>query len=145
MDLINRISENFSESAHLKLQSMDALAAPIAAAAERMVQCLRQDGKILACDSPKNLKRTISRNSTFSIETTPFGDVDGLSALRGVTGYSAETVSDRSIMKLVVDDESAISDIISYLTQRNAKIISFSKNEPTLEDVFIKMVGRGLE
>ena len=49
MDLINRISENFSESAHLKLQSMDALAGPIAAAAERMVQCLRTDGKILAC------------------------------------------------------------------------------------------------
>ena len=49
MDLISRISENFSESAHLKLQSMDALAGPIAEAAERMVQCLRQDGKILAC------------------------------------------------------------------------------------------------
>jgi D-sedoheptulose 7-phosphate isomerase len=49
MDLINRISENFSESAHLKLQSMDALARPIAAAAERMVQCLKNDGKILAC------------------------------------------------------------------------------------------------
>jgi D-sedoheptulose 7-phosphate isomerase len=49
MDLISRISENFSESAHVKLQSMDALAQPIAAAAERMVQCLRQDGKIMAC------------------------------------------------------------------------------------------------
>ena len=49
MDLINRISENFSESAHLKLQSMDALAGPIAAAAEHMVQCLRRDGKIMAC------------------------------------------------------------------------------------------------
>jgi D-sedoheptulose 7-phosphate isomerase len=49
MDLISRISENFSESAHLKLQSMDALAKPFAAAAERMVQCLRADGKILAC------------------------------------------------------------------------------------------------
>ncbi|MGZ8156681.1 MAG: phosphoheptose isomerase [Burkholderiales bacterium] len=49
MDLISRISENFSESAHLKLQSMDALAAPIASAAERMVQCLKRDGKILAC------------------------------------------------------------------------------------------------
>jgi D-sedoheptulose 7-phosphate isomerase len=49
MDLVNRISENFSESAHLKLQSMDALARPIAAGAERMVQCLRLDGKILAC------------------------------------------------------------------------------------------------
>lgn len=49
MDLIRRISENFSESAHLKLQSMDALAPYIAAAAERMVRCLREDGKILAC------------------------------------------------------------------------------------------------
>jgi D-sedoheptulose 7-phosphate isomerase len=49
MNLINRISENFSESAHLKLQCMDALAGPIAATAERMVQCLRQDGKILVC------------------------------------------------------------------------------------------------
>ena len=49
MDLISRISENFSESAHLKLQSMDALAGPIAAAAKRMAQCLRGDGKILAC------------------------------------------------------------------------------------------------
>ncbi|MDB5903993.1 MAG: phosphoheptose isomerase [Betaproteobacteria bacterium] len=49
MDLISRISENFSESAHLKLQSMDVLAGPIAAAAERMVQCLKRDGKILAC------------------------------------------------------------------------------------------------
>jgi D-sedoheptulose 7-phosphate isomerase len=49
MDLISRISENFSESAHLKLQCMDALAGPIASAAERMVQCLNHDGKILAC------------------------------------------------------------------------------------------------
>ena len=49
MDLVSRISENFSESAHLKLQCMDALAGPLAAAAGRMVQCLRDDGKILAC------------------------------------------------------------------------------------------------
>jgi len=49
VDLITRITENFSESAHLKLQSMDALAGPIAAAAERMVQCLKSDGKIMSC------------------------------------------------------------------------------------------------
>jgi D-sedoheptulose 7-phosphate isomerase len=49
VDLITRISENFSESAHLKLQSMDALARPIAAAAEHMVQCLKSDRKIMSC------------------------------------------------------------------------------------------------
>ena len=49
MDLIARISGHFSDSAHLKLQAMDALATPIASAAERMVQCLMRDGKILSC------------------------------------------------------------------------------------------------
>ncbi len=49
MDLISRVTENFSESAHLKLECMDALAGPIAAAAQRMVDCLKDDGKILAC------------------------------------------------------------------------------------------------
>jgi D-sedoheptulose 7-phosphate isomerase len=49
MDIIRRIGQNFSESARLKLQSMDTLAAPIAAAAECMVQCLKLDGKILVC------------------------------------------------------------------------------------------------
>lgn len=49
MDLISRIGGHFSESAHLKLQSIDVLAAPIAAAAERIVQALRHDGKVLAC------------------------------------------------------------------------------------------------
>jgi D-sedoheptulose 7-phosphate isomerase len=49
MDLIRRISENFSESAHLKLSSMDALAPVIASAAQQMVACLKNDGKILAC------------------------------------------------------------------------------------------------
>lgn len=49
MDLISRIGENFSESAHLKLQCMDALGAPIADAVRRMVDCLQNDGKILSC------------------------------------------------------------------------------------------------
>lgn len=49
MDLVSRVVEHFSESAHLKLECMDALAPPIAAAAQLMVDCLKADGKILTC------------------------------------------------------------------------------------------------
>lgn len=49
MDIVNRITNHFSESAHLKLQAMDHLAPSIAAAAECMVKCLMSDGKILSC------------------------------------------------------------------------------------------------
>lgn len=49
MDLTGRISGHFSESARLKLESVAVLAAPIARAAEIMVQCLINDGKIMSC------------------------------------------------------------------------------------------------
>src|SRR5215831_15750729 len=49
MDLISRISNHFNDSAHLKLEMASVLAAPIALAAERIVQCLLSEGKVLAC------------------------------------------------------------------------------------------------
>lgn len=49
MDLIARISHHFTDSAHHQLQVTDLLAPIIAAAAQRMVQCLLADGKILSC------------------------------------------------------------------------------------------------
>jgi D-sedoheptulose 7-phosphate isomerase len=49
MDLIKRINQHFTDSAELKLKAMDVLAKPLATAAERMVECLMQEGKILSC------------------------------------------------------------------------------------------------
>ncbi|THF61910.1 phosphoheptose isomerase [Pseudothauera nasutitermitis] len=49
MDLIERISRQFQDSAQTKLAAVDALAAPLADAIEAMTQCLLNNGKILAC------------------------------------------------------------------------------------------------
>ena len=49
MDLIARMTRHFQESAQLKVALAQVLAAPIAMAAERMVQCLLTEGKILVC------------------------------------------------------------------------------------------------
>lgn len=49
MTLTARISKHFDDSAQLKLQSKKVLAKPIADAAQAMVTCLMNDGKILAC------------------------------------------------------------------------------------------------
>lgn len=49
MDLISRISQQFSDSAHTKLAAVEILAAPIAGAVEVMVGSLIGNGKILAC------------------------------------------------------------------------------------------------
>jgi D-sedoheptulose 7-phosphate isomerase len=49
MDLVTRITQHFTDSAHLKLQALEVLAEPIAKASERMVQCLMSEGKIMSC------------------------------------------------------------------------------------------------
>ena len=49
MSLTTRIGKHFDDSAQTKLQSKKALAKPIADAAQAMVACLMNDGKILAC------------------------------------------------------------------------------------------------
>ena len=49
MDLQQRVKGHFAASIAAKQQAVEVLAAPIAQAAERMVQCLLAEGKILAC------------------------------------------------------------------------------------------------
>lgn len=49
MDLQSRISQHFHDSAELKIQAVEVLAGPIQRAAERMVHCLMNEGKVLAC------------------------------------------------------------------------------------------------
>lgn len=49
MPLTARISKHFDDSAQLKLQSKEILAQPIAAAAQAIVTCLLNDGKVLIC------------------------------------------------------------------------------------------------
>lgn len=49
MTLTSRISKHFDDSAEVKLQSKKVLAKPIAEAAQALVTCLLNDGKVLAC------------------------------------------------------------------------------------------------
>jgi D-sedoheptulose 7-phosphate isomerase len=49
MDLIARVAQHFEDSANTKLDAVDLMAAPIAAAIEAMTGCLLAGCKILAC------------------------------------------------------------------------------------------------
>jgi D-sedoheptulose 7-phosphate isomerase len=49
MDLLGRINQHFADSARLKLQAVGVLADPLRIGAEKMFQCLMNEGKILSC------------------------------------------------------------------------------------------------
>ncbi len=49
MNLVDRVRNQFAESAQTKLAAVEAMAGPIAAAVEAMANCLAGGGKIMAC------------------------------------------------------------------------------------------------
>ena len=105
------------------------------------------DGRILACDTPDNLKKMVKMNTTLTLSVSGIGEVDGFDGIPGLHSYSSTRDSESSSTKLrfVLEDESCVSDIVSKVVSKGSRITSLQKTEPTLEDVFIKLVGRGLE
>ncbi len=101
-------------------------------------------GRIVAVDTPAGLKRRAGSGSSFLIETTPF-DPEPIRSLPGVRGLTARPAEGHMSVRLALDDESVIADVISSIVSSGAKVIGLSKNEPTLEDAFMHLVGRGLE
>jgi ABC-2 type transport system ATP-binding protein len=102
-------------------------------------------GRILACDTPYNLKRSLDRLISYEIETSALERSEEIGAIPGVRGIAAESLEQGLRLRVQVEEEAAISDIVSMIVGRGAKILSMSKRESTLEDVFINLVGRGLE
>ena len=102
-------------------------------------------GRILACDTPPRLKRMVAKDSTFTITTSPCPCIEEIGRMPGVKGFSARGDGTNEEVRFVLEDEAVISDIISFITSKGAKVVSLAKTEPTLEDVFIQLVGRGLE
>jgi len=105
------------------------------------------DGKILACDTPENLKKIVKMNRTFKLDVTSLEDKANFGTLPGVENFTFLDDAERNqtSLRFILTDESAISDIVSEVLRKGSKILSLQKTEPTLEDVFIKMVGKGFE
>ena len=105
------------------------------------------DGKILACDAPDTLKKLVKTSTMLKIDVTLLNNKSVLDKIPGVEKftYTDDPASNLTSLKFVLQDESAVSDIVSEIVHSGAKILALRKTEPTLEDVFIKMVGKGFE
>src|SRR5438132_417634 len=104
-------------------------------------------GKILACDTPENLKRMIHTQTTFRLEVDPLQDTSTFQRMDGVVNFSLrdDASKNRTELTFILENEAPVAEILSAITAQGAKVHALRKTEPTLEDVFISMVGRGFE
>ncbi|MEW6083482.1 MAG: ABC transporter ATP-binding protein [Chloroflexota bacterium] len=104
-------------------------------------------GKVLACDTPANLKRKLQRDAIFEIETSPLNgwSPSKLEEQPEVRKAALTETDGGAKLELILAEESALASVINVLTQKNIKVTRLTKREPTLEDVFMDLVGARME
>ena len=108
-------------------------------------------GRILAIGSPEELKRRVQRESIFRLELDHLvGGAAAIAKLPGVVSASeaAAAAPDAGarqtvVMNLVLEDDGALGQVVGALARTGSEILGLRKSEPTLEDVFVELVGRG--
>ena len=103
------------------------------------------NGSIVACETPQTLKASMEKSIVVRIEVKNSSPTLSFESVKGIIGSSVDSNSDGiAKIKVVLDSESRIPDLVSHLANNGCKMISINTSEPSLEDVYIKYVGRGI-
>jgi ABC-2 type transport system ATP-binding protein len=100
-------------------------------------------GKVLACDAPATLKKTLQRDVIFHLDVSPLknGASGAIESLAGVRKAIHVPKDGSSELDLILEDDHIISGVINTLSTHGASVLNLQKREPTLEDVFVDLVG----
>ncbi len=104
-------------------------------------------GKVLACDTPSALKHTLQSDIIFQINVSaplPL-DEEAMCGINGVHNFHQKQGIDGLKLELILKEEAALAEVIHEISRQESRILRLEKREPTLEDVFVKLVGQRME
>jgi ABC-2 type transport system ATP-binding protein len=101
-------------------------------------------GKILALDSPAELKRSVGADTIVTVKSD--GDHEALASVleRSVQGVTRARVVDDGVELHVKGSERIIPRVVAAAEEGGIDLIDLSVTEPTLETVFINLTGKDL-
>jgi len=103
-------------------------------------------GKVLACDSPAVLKHRLQQDAIFRLEVSPLNGL-GLGVLESLPGVKKLIHHEKdggATLEFILAEEPVLGSVVNALTAKNVQILNLQKREPTLEDVFVDLVGRSM-
>jgi ABC-2 type transport system ATP-binding protein len=104
-------------------------------------------GRVLACDSPATLKRRLQADALFRIEVSPLNGlgVERFESIAGVRKVVHHPQDGSALLEFILAQDDVLASVVNTLTAANIRILNLQKHEPTLEDVFVDLVGRSME
>jgi len=104
-------------------------------------------GQVLACDTPARLKQDLQHEAIFqvSLQTPQKLDPQAIRDLPGVNRLGLWEEDGSTRLEISLAEEAALSGVVAAFTAQQGRILSLQKREPTLEDVFMALVGQRME
>ncbi len=103
-------------------------------------------GRILACGAPATLKRGLQSEAIYRLRIADLADAQGAVADRPDVSRFAQTIHDDHIeVDLILSGDGALTDVLGSLQTAGGHLLSLEKRQPTLEDVFLHVVGHGFD
>ena len=105
-------------------------------------------GRVLTCDSPAALRRKVQGGQHVELEVrSADGHDPDLSSLAGIQAAWGAPHPERGTrtLKFRLPPDRPLVDVLHHLEGQNLEVDGVATRETTLEDVFIAVVGRGLE
>ncbi len=104
-------------------------------------------GRILACDSPSALKRSLGAPALMIEVSLPLApeSLEALSKVDGVKGFTASVDEERGVgrIQVVVESDDSAQSAVDFVRKSGTRVLSNWRQQTTLEEVFVALVGRG--
>lgn len=104
-------------------------------------------GKVLACDTPEALKRHLQSESIFRFEVSPLNgrSLERFETLPGVIKVVHKMKENAAELEFILKEEQVLGSVVNTMTDADIQILHLQKREPTLEDIFVQLVGQSME
>lgn len=106
-------------------------------------------GEIIALDAPARLKERVGESKTIQLTVGEWSEAveAGLAGLPMVTRVAADSRPELGVWDVTMlfdNGPSTLASVIAFLADRRVQVQKVQVKEPSLEDVFLKLTGKGL-
>lgn len=106
-------------------------------------------GKIIALDTPAALRDMVKKGESVEIvvETITETQLAAIKALDGVvsvTGRTEESSPGHVQLRIRLSNIDSLPMVLDFLFKEKIRLTNFERDEPTLEDAFVELTGKGM-
>jgi len=105
------------------------------------------EGRVLACDKPATLKQQLQQAAIYHLQISPLDGInpETFERIRGVHRFTYRSQDGYATLEFILEEDDVLATVLNQLTVHGIHLLNLEKREPSLEDVFIHLVGMSME